>query len=200
MRVISIKSPTTVILRHRFQFLLRVMVNLKQNGFNVNEVKLGLKTNDMVELASSWAKDATGNMKPDVIICPLMKTRIPPELYENVLTLVVHPGPPGDRGASALDWCVYLQKSEWGVTVVEAHEDFDAGNVWGYELFPVAKNDTKSSIYRNQVQKSAINSILDALKNIKENHDQSGSFIPKLATEYNFGILRENWKRKQRNM
>ena len=174
------------------------MVNLKQNGFNVVDVKLGLKTNDMVNLAINWENE--NNLKPDVIICPLMKTRIPPELYQSVLTLVVHPGPPGDRGASALDWCVYLQKSEWGVTVVEAHEDFDAGNVWGYELFPVAKMDTKSSIYRNQVQKSAIKSCLEALKRIKGNQNQADRFIPKLATQYDFGILRENWKRKMRNM
>ena len=92
--------------------------------------------------------------QPDVIICPLMKTRIPPELYENQLTLVVHPGPPGDRGASSLDWCVKEKKTVWGVTVLEAVEDFDAGNVWGYDKFSVKDDDTKSSIYRNQVQYS----------------------------------------------
>ena len=98
-----------------FIFSKRVIVTLNQNGFNAVEVKLGLKTNDMVELASNFTNGATPNTgKPDVIICPLMKTRIPPELYQNVLTLVVHPGPPGDRGASALDWCVYLKEKKMG--------------------------------------------------------------------------------------
>jgi len=177
----------------------RVMVILNQNGFLVAEVKLGLKTKDMVELASTWSHGKR-DCKPDVIICPLMKTRIPPELYQNILTLVVHPGPPGDRGASALDWCVFLQQPEWGVTVLEAAEDFDAGNVWGYELFKVSKTDTKSSIYRTQVQKSAITSILEALERIKQNKKHGTSFVPKPATEYDFGILRENWKRKMRNI
>ena len=172
------------------------MVNLVQNGYTVDEVKLGLKTEDMIELVSSW----TPAEKPDVIICPLMKTRIPPELYENVLTLVVHPGPPGDRGASSLDWCVFLNKPEWGVIVVEAHEDFDAGNVWGYELFSVSETDTKSSIYRRQVQKSAINSILEALRKIETNKTTGEKIPVKLATEYDYGILRDNWRRKQRKM
>ena len=104
----------------------------------------------MLDLTMQW----TFEDQPDVIICPLMKTRIPPELYENQLTLVVHPGPPGDRGASSLDWCIKEKKTVWGVTVLEAVEDFDAGNVWGYDKFSVKNDDTKSSIYRNQVQYS----------------------------------------------
>ena len=176
-------------------------MTLKQNGFEVAEVKLGLKTNDMSELASNFTNDSQKNVgKPDVIICPLMKTRIPPELYQNVLTLVVHPGPPGDRGASSLDWCVYLKEKTWGVTVLEADEDFDAGNVWGYELFEVADNDTKSSIYRSQVQTSAMNSILEALKRIIENLNECDSFVPIPAIQYNHGILRQNWKRNMRTM
>ena len=159
-------------------------------------IKLGLKNEEMVQLANSWGDIE----KPDVIICPLMKTRIPPELYNSVLTLVVHPGPPGDRGASALDWCVYLKESKWGVTVLEAVEEFDAGNVWGFELFDVAETDTKSSIYRSQVQRSAINSIMLALDRIKSNKKNENYFLPTLATNYTFGILRENWKRSMRHM
>lgn len=184
-----------------FIFSKRVIVTLNQNGFNSVNVKLGLKTNDMVELASNFNNNLTQNAeKPDVIICPLMKTRIPPELYQNVLTLVVHPGPPGDRGASALDWCIYLKEKKWGVTVLEADEDFDAGNVWGYELFEVSEIDTKSSIYRSQVQTSAIKSILVALEHISENRNGSSKFLPKPALEYDFGILRQNWKRNMRTM
>ena len=184
-----------------FIFSKRVIVTLNQNGFNAVEVKLGLKTNDMVELASNFTNEATPNTgKPDVIICPLMKTRIPPELYQNVLTLVVHPGPPGDRGASALDWCVYLKEKKWGVTVLEADEDFDAGNVWGYEFFEVSESDTKSSIYRSQVQRSAINSILTALKRITEKRNGNTKFHPRPAIEYDHGILRQNWKRNMRTM
>ena len=118
------------------QPIQRVAVTLSQNNFNISEIKLGLKSEQMIQMANHWKPPLwDGIEKPDVIICPLMKTRIPPELYKNVLTLVVHPGPPGDRGASALDWCVYLKESKWGVTVLEAAADYDAGNVWEEEIF-----------------------------------------------------------------
>ena len=183
------------------QPIQRVAVTLAQNNFNVTAIKLGLKSEQMVQMANHWKPPLwDGIEKPDVIICPLMKTRIPPELYENVLTLVVHPGPPGDRGASALDWCVHLKESKWGVTVLEAAEDYDAGNVWGFELFDVGEKDTKSSIYRSQVQTSAINSIILALERVKANKKNEREFIPNLATQYNYGILRQNWKRTMRHM
>ena len=159
-------------------------------------IKLGLKNEDMVQMA----KNLDDIDKPDVIICPLMKTRIPPELYNSVLTLVVHPGPPGDRGASALDWCVYLKEPKWGVTVLQAVEEFDAGNVWGFDFFDVAKTDTKSSLYRSKVQKSAINSITLALERIKANKKDDQYYLPIRATDYTFGMFLENWKRKMRYM
>ena len=183
------------------QPIQRVAVTLSQNNFNVTAIKLGLKSEEMIQMATHWKPPVwDGIEKPDVIICPLMKTRIPPELYENVLTLVVHPGPPGDRGASALDWCVYLKEPKWGVTVLEAAADYDAGNVWGFELFDVAEKDTKSSIYRSQVQTSAINSIILALERVKANKKNERYFVPNLATQYNYGMLRQNWKRTMRHM
>ena len=159
-------------------------------------IKLGLKNKEMVQVA----KNLDDIEKPDVIICPLMKTRIPPELYNSVPTLIAHPGPPGDRGASSLDWCVYLRETKWGVTVLQAVEEFDAGNVWGFDLFDVADTDTKSSIYCSQVQKSAIHSIILALERIKANKKQDQPYPPTRATNYTFGMFLENWRRKMRFM
>ena len=45
------------------------------------------------------------------------------------LCLVVHPGPLGDRGPSSLDWAVELDQPTWGVTVLQANDDVDAGDV-----------------------------------------------------------------------
>src|SRR4030095_9449721 len=45
--------------------------------------------------------------------------------------LVVHPGPVGDRGPSSLDWAIHKDVAEWGVTVLQADAEMDAGDVWG---------------------------------------------------------------------
>ena len=92
-----------------------------------------------------------------------MKEKLPHEVFSNYLTLIVHPGPPGDRGASSLDWCVKDNLTSWGVTVLEATDVLDGGLIWGHSLFPIAKDQTKSSIYRNQVQFAAIEAITCAL-------------------------------------
>ena len=92
-----------------------------------------------------------------------MKEKLPDEVFSKYLTLIVHPGPPGDRGASSLDWCVKDDLTSWGVTVLEATDVLDGGFIWGHSLFPIAKYQTKSSIYRNQVQFAAIDAITCAL-------------------------------------
>ena len=127
---------------------------MKKNQINF-QVVIGSKPENMLEKVSTF--------EPDVIVCPLMKTRIPPEVYNNYLTLIVHPGPPGDKGASSLDWCVKDKFEKWGVTVLEATKNFDAGLIWGFSTFSVKNSDTKSSIYRNQVQFAAIDAINSAL-------------------------------------
>ena len=88
---------------------------------------------------------------PDLIICPFLTTLVPRSVYERYLTLIIHPGPPGDAGPSALDWVLLgddgtindpkllLQsldhgpersgRSHWGVTVLQATAEFDAGPV-----------------------------------------------------------------------
>ena len=125
--------------------------------------------------------DAVVLFEPDLVICPFLTTRVPKEVYERVLTLIVHPGPPGDAGPSAIDWLLmgddgsipgadatleYLNgdrirpgRTHWGVTVLGAIEDFDAGPVWAFEQFPVnidEKGLTKSELYRGPVTRAVI--------------------------------------------
>jgi hypothetical protein len=44
--------------------------------------------------------------KPHLVICPFLTTRVPKGIYNRYMTLIVHPGPPGDTGPSALDWVI----------------------------------------------------------------------------------------------
>lgn len=41
--------------------------------------------------------------RPDLVIAPFLKRAIPDDVWRAVRCLIVHPGPPGDRGPAALD-------------------------------------------------------------------------------------------------
>jgi putative two-component system hydrogenase maturation factor HypX/HoxX len=77
-------------------------------------------------------------------------------------SLIVHPGPPGDRGPAALDWAILEGATEWGVTVLQADGEFDAGPVWAFRTFPM-RRAAKSSIYRNEVTQCAVEAVLEAV-------------------------------------
>jgi putative two-component system hydrogenase maturation factor HypX/HoxX len=101
---------------------------------------------------------------PDLVVCPMLKQFIPETVWRNYTCLVVHPGPHGDRGPSSLDWAIELGFDEWGVTVLEAVEEADAGDIWEtrkFKLRPVGK----SSIYRHEVRRAAVEMLVFAVHN-----------------------------------
>jgi putative two-component system hydrogenase maturation factor HypX/HoxX len=101
--------------------------------------------------------------EPDLIACPFLKTIIPESIWSEHRCLIVHPGPPGDRGPSALDWAIELGAGEWGVTVLEATEDVDGGATWASRRFhtrPVGK----SSLYRHEVRRAAVEALVEAVE------------------------------------
>ena len=102
--------------------------------------------------------------KPDLVVCPMLKQFIPESVWGKYTCLVVHPGPHGDRGPSSLDWAIELGMDEWGVTVLEAVEEADAGDIWETRKFrmrPVGK----SSIYRHEVRRAAVEMLVFAVHN-----------------------------------
>ena len=103
--------------------------------------------------------------RPDLIVCPILKKLIPESIWSTHRCLVVHPGPPGDRGPSSLDWAIELSAEEWGVTVLEADGEFDAGEVWASRTFPT-RPAGKSSLYRHEVRRAAIAAIVEAVERI----------------------------------
>ncbi|KAG5913402.1 hypothetical protein E4U42_001214 [Claviceps africana] len=147
-------------------------------------VEYALSAKSMIEAADL--------VQPDLIICPFLTSLVPRQVYEAYLTLIVHPGPPGDAGPSAIDWLLMgddgtepdsqlllddmenrlnpLGRSHWGVTVLQATEEFDAGPVWAFDQFAVNINDTsvtKSSLYRGPVTRAAIAATLAAVERIQ---------------------------------
>jgi enoyl-CoA hydratase/carnithine racemase/methionyl-tRNA formyltransferase len=150
--------------------------------------------------------------KPDLIICPFLTARVPKEIYNNYLTLIIHPGPPGDAGPSALDWLLMGDdgsiedpkkllesldqdckpgRSHWGITILQAIEQFDAGPVWAFEQFSIDIDQpglTKSELYRGPVSRVAISACIAAIKRIHEAAG-GGPIVPSLKANPDFKRL-----------
>jgi putative two-component system protein, hydrogenase maturation factor HypX/HoxX len=114
--------------------------------------------------SSEIIESAVEAHQPDLVVCPMLKQFIPESVWSKHTCLVVHPGPHGDRGPSSLDWAIELGMEEWGVTVLEAVEEADAGDIWETRKFrmrPVGK----SSIYRHEVRRAAVEMLVFAVHN-----------------------------------
>lgn len=114
------------------------------------------------------------------------------------MTLIVHPGPPGDAGPAAIDWAVmgdrglhhdaadalaelaqptdrslaleHRQRTHWGLTVLQANEAFDHGPVWAWDQFPLpdVSTVTKSSLYQGPITAAALRTVHVALCRISK--------------------------------
>ena len=105
---------------------------------------------------------AVARNRPELIVCPMLKTFIPGSVWRHHRCLVVHPGPKGDRGPSSLDWAIELGMAEWGVTVLEADAEADAGDIWATRTFPT-RDAGKSSLYRHEVRTAAVDAVVEAV-------------------------------------
>ncbi|MFO1272082.1 MAG: enoyl-CoA hydratase-related protein [Rubrivivax sp.] len=144
-----------LLLSHAFNGLTqRLFALLAEAG---HEVSLELDIGDAV------TEEAVALFDPDLVLAPFLKRRIPERVWSRRVCLVVHPGPPGDRGPSSLDWALLEGAREWGVTVLQANGDFDAGAVWAWRSFPVPAGATKSALYRREVTDAAVEAMMEAL-------------------------------------
>jgi len=124
------------------------------------------------DIHDNFSIEAVELYEPDLIIAPFLKRVIPEELWSKHVCLVVHPGIRGDRGPSALDWAILNGEQRWGVTVLQANAEMDAGDIWAFSEFQM-RDDTKASIYRNEVTQAAVDAVLKAVKRYEE-----GGFKP----------------------
>lgn len=115
------------------------------------------------DIADSVAEEAVALFKPDLIVAPYLRRAIPASIWQRHVCLIVHPGIVGDRGPSALDWALQEGAAEWGVTVLQAEAEMDAGPVWATASFPL-RAAKKSSIYRNEVTQAAVTAVLQAVE------------------------------------
>ncbi|MBQ0957477.1 hydrogenase maturation protein [Ideonella sp. 4Y11] len=115
-----------------------------------------------LDIADSVTDEAVRLARPDLLIAPFLKRRIPASVWRAVPCWVVHPGPPGDGGPNALDWAVARGLPRWGVTVLQADGGFDSGPVQGHAAFEM-RAATKASLYRHEVNAAATAAVMAAL-------------------------------------
>ena len=171
----------------------RLLIELTELGHEVR-VCIAATGEEMIEAASREA--------PGLIIAPMLKIGIPEQVYSRYLCLIVHPGIKGDRGPSSLDWAIANEEKSWGVTLLEAAPEFDAGPIWASHEFPLeADPSAKSSLYRSQVTEAAVRSVLEAVARFKSGEFQSGSWRPEKlsdALSYARGRLRPPMRQADR--
>lgn len=144
-----------LLLTHSFNSLSqRLFVELREAGHQVSVE---------FDIHDSVTEEAVERFQPDLLIAPFLKRAIPESVWSQIPALVIHPGPPGDRGPSALDGAILRQEKSWGVTLLQANAVMDGGDVWGYEIFPM-KEISKGSLYRKQVTEAATRITLGAIK------------------------------------
>ena len=141
----------------RILFLTRSFNSLTQRLF-VELRACGHEVSVEFDIADSVTEEAVALYRPDLIVAPFLKRAIPASVWQRHVCLIVHPGIVGDRGPSALDWAIQEGESQWGVTVLQAEAEMDAGPVWASEVFPM-RAATKSSLYRHEVTEAAVKAV-----------------------------------------
>jgi putative two-component system protein, hydrogenase maturation factor HypX/HoxX len=106
-------------------------------------------------------------MDPELLLCPFLKERVPEDVWRSRHTVVIHPGPVGDRGASSLDWAISDGATEWGVTALSAVAEMDAGPVWATRTFPLSPEPPrKSDLYAGPVTDAAAELALEVVDKV----------------------------------
>ena len=151
-------------LTHAFNSLSqRLFVALREAG---HEVSVEFDINDAAAI------EAVDLYQPDLIVAPFLKRAIPAVIWRRYVCLVVHPGIRGDRGPAALDWAILENRSAWGVTVLQANAEMDAGDIWAWREFSL-REASKASLYRHEVAAAAVEAVLEAVARF-----QTGGFRP----------------------
>ena len=151
-------------LTHSFNSLTqRLFVALRERG---HDVSVEFDINDSVSL------EAVELHRPELIVAPFLKRAIPASIWRNHVCLIVHPGIVGDRGPSSLDWAILNDEPDWGVTVLQANAEMDAGDIWASASFPM-RDATKASLYRGEVADAAVAAVTLAVERFEQ-----GEFKP----------------------
>ena len=147
-----------LLLCHSFNSLTqRLHVELGEAG---HEVSVEFDVNDFL------TREAVELYQPNLVIAPFLKRAIAEDVWRAVRCLIVHPGIRGDKGPSALDWAILEDAPRWGVTLIEARAEMDAGPVWAWREFSMRKA-TKASLYRREVAEAAVACVFETIARLE---------------------------------
>jgi putative two-component system hydrogenase maturation factor HypX/HoxX len=118
----------------RLLFLTHAFNSLTQRLY-VECVRWGHEVSIEFDVHDSVTEEAIDLWRPELVVAPYLRRPIPASVWQRVPCLVVHPGPVGDRGPSALDWAVLRG----------------------------ARLARKSSLYRHEVTEAAVACLHEAL-------------------------------------
>ncbi|GAP52326.1 formyltransferase family protein, partial [Streptomyces azureus] len=165
----------------------RVYAELSDQGHHVDVV--------LASHGADAVRAAVRDVRPELIVAPMLKSALPEDLWQEHTCLIVHPGPPGDRGPSSLDWAIAEEAPEWGVTVLQAEAAMDAGDIWADGSFRVPPAG-KSDLYRNEVSDAAAGAVLLAVRRYAD-----GSFKPRPQSDPGISVVwRDSFRQEQRRI
>lgn len=134
----------------------RAWCALRQSG---HRVRVQFATDEQ-----SMVNSVTGS-RPDLVLCPFLKERVPAAIWRSVRTVIIHPGPVGDRGPSSLDHAIMDGARVWGVTALQAIAEMDAGPIWATRTIALpAEPPTKSALYNGPVADAALECIHEVVR------------------------------------
>jgi putative two-component system hydrogenase maturation factor HypX/HoxX len=145
----------------RILFLTRAFNGLTQRLW-LELTARGCDVSIEFDVNDACARQAAALWRPDLVIAPYLTRAIPEDVWRAVPCLVVHPGPLGDRGPCALEHAILDRRADWGVTVLQAVAEMDAGPVWAHRGFAM-RPGTKSSLYRREVTDAAVEAVIEAI-------------------------------------
>ncbi|MFF7795447.1 enoyl-CoA hydratase-related protein [Streptomyces sp. NPDC007991] len=165
----------------------RVYAELSDHGHRVDVV--------LASHGPDAVRAAVREVRPELIVAPMLKSALPEDVWQEHTCLIVHPGPPGDRGPSSLDWALAEEAPEWGVTVLQAEAAMDAGDIWAdgaFEVPPAGKSD----VYRNELSDAAVAAVLLAVRRYAD-----GSFKPRPQSDPGIRVVwRDFFRQEQRRI
>ena len=152
--------------------LIASAYNSMTQRVHVELADLGHEVSVELALGEEVMREGVRRYDPDLVIAPMLTTAIPADIWSARPCFIVHPGPRGDRGPSSLDWAIMAGAGRWGVTVLQANAEMDAGDIWASAEFTMP-SCSKSSVYRTEVADAAVAAVLLAVARFAD-----GSYRP----------------------
>lgn len=126
--------------RRDCQFSLLGRDHLKQLGFDLQEVWSSNRGERLPGIALNWQGEYIFCFRSYFILPRMMLDKA------TVASINFHPGPPHYRGTGCLNYALYNNETDYGVTCHVMTERVDAGPILQWKSFPIEAGDNVASL------------------------------------------------------